>query len=258
MSASAGCRHWGRPRDFNARGRYCHGAGVERATSFPFDTASIGRTLASNSSATRAASSITIRLAAAYPRIVPSVPSLPTILPPMKLIPSSRSLCAAEVEAPSARRCRAPASTSRRPRWCGTPPSPVPLLPLQGARRLCLRAAPRRHRRKPLVERRSERNLPQGYFGRDCIGAENKHHGVCARDQRLDALPPLLERVDVGAVDQWLEAARLEGRLQLVGKPDVLAAVGDENLGPGLVRLLNSGIGHRRAPHGALGTFSGR
>jgi hypothetical protein len=32
-------------RDFNARGRYCHGAGVERATSFPFDTASIGRTL---------------------------------------------------------------------------------------------------------------------------------------------------------------------------------------------------------------------
>jgi ABC transporter substrate binding protein len=38
----------------------------------------------------------------------------------MKLIPSSRSLCAAEVEAPSARRCRAPARTSRRPRWCGS------------------------------------------------------------------------------------------------------------------------------------------
>src|SRR3984893_9577796 len=32
-------------RDFNARGRYCPGAGVEKATSFPFDTASIGRTL---------------------------------------------------------------------------------------------------------------------------------------------------------------------------------------------------------------------
>jgi hypothetical protein len=68
--------------DFNARGRYCHGAGVERATSFPFDTASIGRTLSQHSSATRAASSITIRLAATYPRIVPSVPGKLTMREP--------------------------------------------------------------------------------------------------------------------------------------------------------------------------------
>ena len=27
-------RDWGRPRDFNARGRYCHGAEVERRPAF--------------------------------------------------------------------------------------------------------------------------------------------------------------------------------------------------------------------------------
>ena len=63
------------------------------------------------------------------------------------------------------------------------------------------------------------------------IGAQHEHHGVGARDQRLDALPPFLEGVDVCAVDQRLEAARLQRHLQPIGKGHVLARIGDEDLG---------------------------
>ena len=51
----------------------------------------------------------------------------------------------------------------------------------------------------------------------NCVRAEHEHHGVCASDQRLDALPPFLECVDVGAVDKRLEAPHLQCCFQPVG-----------------------------------------
>ena len=54
---------------------------------------------------------------------------------------------------------------------------------------------------------------------------------VCTADQSLDPLPPFLEREDVCAVDQRLEATRPQRCIKPVGKGHVLAAVGDEYLG---------------------------
>jgi hypothetical protein len=46
--------------------------------------------------------------------------------------------------------------------------------------------------------------------GGNRIEREHEHDGIGAVDQRLQALPPILEGINLGAVDQWLEAARLQ------------------------------------------------
>jgi hypothetical protein len=108
------------------------------------------------------------------------------------------------------------------------------------------------YRREPLVQGRSKPDLSQGNLGRNCVRAEHEHHGVCASDQRLDALPPFLECVDVGAVDKRLEAPHLQCCFQPVGTLHVLPAIGNEDLSFRLVCLLNSGISHQHAPRGVL------
>ena len=45
------------------------------------------------------------------------------------------------------------------------------------------------------------RDLLGANLGRDGVGRQHEHHGVGAADQRLDALPPILEGIDFGAID---------------------------------------------------------
>jgi hypothetical protein len=87
-------------------------------------------------------------------------------------------------------------------------------------------------RRKALVERGGERHFFQRYLGGSRIRTQHKHNGLGARDQRLDADPPLLKGVDFGAIDERLETAHLQRRLEAVDKRHVLAGVRDENLRP--------------------------
>ena len=49
------------------------------------------------------------------------------------------------------------------------------------------------------------------------------------------ALPPILECIDFSAIDQWLDIARPERRLQSLDKGRIFPAVGDENFELALV-----------------------
>src|SRR5260370_24099125 len=52
----------------------------------------------------------------------------------------------------------------------------------------------------------SERDLAQCHIRGDRIKANDEDRRVRTCDHRLNALPPLLEGVDVCPVDQWLES----------------------------------------------------
>ena len=86
-------------------------------------------------------------------------------------------------------------------------------------------------RREALVEGGRMRDFLRANLRRDGVGRQHEHHRVGAPDQRLDALPPVLEGVDFGAIDQRLESARLERRLEPIDEGHVLARIGDEDLG---------------------------
>jgi hypothetical protein len=75
------------------------------------------------------------------------------------------------------------------------------------------------------------RDFLERHVGGDGIGREHKHDRVGFADQRLNALPPILEGINLGAVDQRLEAARLEGTFEPIGEGNVLARIGDEDSG---------------------------
>src|SRR5262249_39636982 len=90
-----------------------------------------------------------------------------------------------------------------------------------------------------------EANLIQSNAARSYrIGAEHKDDGICPSDQRLDPLPPLLEGIDVGAINQRFEATSLQRRLEAIRKGHVLARIGDEDSGFGFgFNLLLSSVG---------------
>ncbi len=89
--------------------------------------------------------------------------------------------------------------------------------------------APADDRCEPLVERGRVRDLLQRHLGRDRVRREHEDDRVGARDQRLDAFPPILEGVDLGAIDQRLEAPRLERGRETIREAKVFARIGDED-----------------------------
>jgi hypothetical protein len=94
----------------------------------------------------------------------------------------------------------------------------------------------------------------------DRIGREHKDDRVGFADQPLNAFPQILEGINLGAVDQRLEAARLECRFEPIRKGHVLARIGDEDFGFELnvrgghrIRSHQAGCGsHVSAPHLSL------
>jgi hypothetical protein len=104
--------------------------------------------------------------------------------------------------------------------------------------------------RKALVEGGCECDLSQRHIRCDGIGAEDEYDRIRTDQQPLDALPPLLEGIDISAVDQRLEAARRQRRIQSVGERHVTARIGDED--PCLWRpihlLCRSVVGHCACP----------
>jgi hypothetical protein len=110
--------------------------------------------------------------------------------------------------------------------------------------------------RQTLVERGRKRDLLQrNRVGPHRVGTEHEHNRIRSPDQVLDALPPLLEGVDVGAVDERFEAARLQGSLDLVREGEVLARIGDEDF---CLRLLAAFLFSRIGGHGVSPVVLGR
>jgi hypothetical protein len=108
------------------------------------------------------------------------------------------------------------------------------------------------NRSQTLAARGSEFNLSLADVRGHRIRAEHKNHRVGLHDQILNALPPILEDVNVAAVDQRLEAAVLQLTVQPIGEGHVLPAVGDEDLGLGLPGLSGRIVRHQRAPRAGL------
>ena len=67
--------------------------------------------------------------------------------------------------------------------------------------------------------------------GGDGIRRQHEHDRVSAGDQRLQALPPILEGINLGTINQRLETTLLERRFKAVRKGHVLARIGDEDSG---------------------------
>src|SRR5262249_17366539 len=95
--------------------------------------------------------------------------------------------------------------------------------------------------------------LPGADFGARRGRREHENHRVGLADQVAEASLPVLATGDAVAVDDALKAAKIEPRIELVGKVQVVAAGGDENAKlasvgrVGSARLLRSYItGFRR------------
>src|ERR1700719_1412221 len=86
-------------------------------------------------------------------------------------------------------------------------------------------------RRQALVERGRKLYFLVANLGCDRLRADDEHHGVGTREQALDPPPPVLERIDVGPIDQRLEPASLERCLKAIREGHVLARIGNEHLG---------------------------
>lgn len=84
---------------------------------------------------------------------------------------------------------------------------------------------PKLNRSQTLAAGSSEFNLSLADVRRHRIRAEHKNHRVGLHDQILNALPPILEDVNVAAVDQRFEAALLQLAVQPIGEGHVLPAV---------------------------------
>src|ERR1051325_5426205 len=69
-----------------------------------------------------------------------------------------------------------------------------------------------------LVERRGERYLFGTDVGAHRIRAQHEDDGVRLSNEALDAFPPILEGVDIGAVNERLEPARPQRRVESVRK----------------------------------------
>ena len=102
-------------------------------------------------------------------------------------------------------------------------------------------------RREALVERGGVRDFLERHVRSDGVRREHKHDRVGFADQRLNALPPILEGINLGAVDQRLEAARLKSRFEPIREGHVLARIRDENSGFRL-NVRPSFRNHRRVP----------
>ena len=61
--------------------------------------------------------------------------------------------------------------------------------------------APADDRREALVERGGVSDFLERYLGSDRIGREHKHDRVGFADQRLNTSPPILEGINLRAVD---------------------------------------------------------
>ncbi len=96
--------------------------------------------------------------------------------------------------------------------------------------------------RKAFVQRRGEGDLLERHLRGDRIRTQHEHHGVGAGDQILDARPPVLESVDLGAIDQRRKAARCKRRFQPIGEGHVLAGIGDEHPRLGCVAIPLAGV----------------
>src|SRR5262249_53995253 len=108
-----------------------------------------------------------------------------------------------------------------------------------------------------LAEPCSLLHLPIADFGACRSRREHENHGVGFPNQVPKASLPFLATRDAVAVDETLKAASIERHIQLVGKVQVVAAVGDEGAKLALVgrvgsaRLLRSNIvGFRRSRTG--------
>ena len=117
-----------------------------------------------------------------------------------------------------------------------------PVQPAQRRRRVGVGNAPRHHGDQPLAEPRALLELPAADARRDRIRTDRKHHGVGSRDQPAEAFFPRLAGRDVGLVEEGVEAARGERSDQHLREGQILARIGDENLGA----ITGLGIGSRR------------
>jgi hypothetical protein len=87
-------------------------------------------------------------------------------------------------------------------------------------------------RREALVQRRGVGDFALADLRSDRIRAEREHDRIGLRDQRLQASPPVLEGVDLLAVDHHRKAARDQRRFEAIDEGHVAARIGDEY--PGL------------------------
>src|SRR5262252_10776562 len=71
--------------------------------------------------------------------------------------------------------------------------------------------------------------LPGADFGARRGWCEHEHHRVGLADQVAKTSLPVLATGDAVAIDGAVKAASIERRVQLVGKLQVVAAVGDED-----------------------------
>ena len=95
--------------------------------------------------------------------------------------------------------------------------------------------SPKRDRREAFVQRGGKGD----FFGADrrdhCIRAEHKDDGVGLRDQCLNALPPILKGINLCPIDQHLEATLFQRGFKPIRESHVLARIGDEDFGFGLM-----------------------
>jgi hypothetical protein len=106
-----------------------------------------------------------------------------------------------------------------------------PVQSTQGHGSVRIRDAPRHDRDHSLAEPGALFELPGADRGADRIRADHVDDRVGRADQSRQPLLPGLARCDVGLVEKGIEATLLERRDQHLRKVDVLARIGDEDLG---------------------------
>ena len=100
--------------------------------------------------------------------------------------------------------------------------------PPQGLGRGAVIDVPTHDRCEPLVQGGCVLDFLERLAGCDGIRREYEHDRIGLRDKRLQPLPPILEGVDLGAVDQRLESARLERLVEIVHEGHVSARIRTE------------------------------
>ena len=116
-------------------------------------------------------------------------------------------------------------------------------------RHLLVVNSPKHDRREAFVQRGGKGDFFGADRGRYCIRAEQKYDCVGLRDQCLDALPPILKGINLCPIDQHLEATLFQRGFKPIRERHVLARIGDEDFGCGLmVRRVRSICGHGGPP----------